>query len=42
MNFVDRDVVRELGSRFDPLNADYLLDPYPFLSEAREIAPAFY
>jgi cytochrome P450 len=42
MNFVDRDTVRELGSRFDPLSADYLLDPYPLLSEAREIAPAFY
>jgi cytochrome P450 len=42
MNFVDRDVVRELGSRFDPLSPEYLLDPYPFLSEAREIAPAFY
>ena len=42
MNFVDRDTVRELGSRFDPLSADYLLDPYPFLSEAREIAPAFH
>jgi cytochrome P450 len=42
MNFVDRDAVRELGARFDPLSADYLLDPYPLLSEAREIAPAFY
>ena len=42
MNFVDRDTVRELGSRFDPLSSDYLLDPYPLLSEAREIAPAFY
>ena len=42
MNFVDRDTVRELGSRFDPLSADYLLDPYPFLSEAREVAPVFY
>ena len=42
MNFVDRDAVRELGARFDPLSADYLVDPYPFLSQAREIAPAFY
>lgn len=42
MNFVDRDTVRELGSRFDPLSSDYLFDPYPLLSEAREIAPAFY
>jgi len=33
---------RSIGSRFDPLSDAYLADPYPFLTEAREAAPAFY
>jgi len=28
--------------RFDPLSAEYLADPYPFLARAREAAPVFY
>jgi len=31
-----------IGARFDPLSDDYLADPYPYLAEAREAAPAFY
>lgn len=31
-----------IGARFDPLGEAYLADPYPFLAEAREAAPAFY
>lgn len=31
-----------LGSRFNPLDEDYLVDPYPFLAEARESASVFY
>jgi cytochrome P450 len=31
-----------IGARFDPLEAAYLDDPYPFLTEAREAAPVFY
>jgi cytochrome P450 len=31
-----------LGARFDPLDAAYLDDPYPYLREAREAAPIFY
>jgi cytochrome P450 len=30
------------GADFDPLSVAYLADPYPFLTEAREAAPAFY
>ena len=30
------------GADFDPLSEAYLADPYPFLTEAREAAPAFY
>lgn len=33
---------RTLGAGFDPLSEIYLADPYPFLAEAREAAPAFY
>ena len=29
-------------SAFDPLSEAYLADPYPYLTEAREAAPAFY
>ena len=43
MNFVDRDVVRELGVRFDPLQRRLPAGSYPFsLSQGREMAPAFY
>ncbi len=31
-----------IGARFDPLEAAYLDDPYPFLTEARVAAPVFY
>ena len=31
-----------IGTRFDPLDAAYLDDPYPYLAEAREAAPVFY
>jgi cytochrome P450 len=31
-----------IGARFDPLDAAYLDDPYPYLREAREAAPIFY
>jgi cytochrome P450 len=31
-----------IGARFDPLDAAYLDDPYPYLSEARQAAPVFY
>ena len=31
-----------IGARFDPLDAAYLDDPYPYLTEAREAAPVFY
>jgi hypothetical protein len=30
-----------IGTRFDPLDAAYLDDPYPYLAEAREAAPVF-
>ena len=30
------------GADFDPLSEAYLADPYPFLTAAREAAPAFY
>jgi hypothetical protein len=30
------------GADFDPLSDAYLADPYPFLIQAREAAPAFY
>ena len=33
---------RSFGADFDPLSEAYLADPYPFLTEAREAAPAFY
>jgi hypothetical protein len=33
---------RSFGADFDPFSAAYLADPYPFLTEAREAAPAFY
>jgi hypothetical protein len=32
--------VRRIGSQFDPLSDDYLADPYPFISEARQAAPS--
>src|SRR5947199_751457 len=31
-----------IGARFDPLDAAFLDDPYPYLREAREAAPIFY
>src|SRR5262245_33923731 len=31
-----------IGARFDPLSESYLIDPYPFIAEAREAAPIFY
>jgi len=31
-----------LGSQFDPLSEDYITDPYPHMSEARNLAPVFY
>jgi cytochrome P450 len=31
-----------IGSWFDPLGDDYLADPYPLMSEARNAAPVFY
>src|ERR1700691_5432267 len=30
------------STRFDPLSAEYLADPYPFLAAAAAAAPAFY
>jgi cytochrome P450 len=33
---------RSFGADFDPLSEAYLADPYPFLTAAREAAPAFY
>ncbi|HEX3181544.1 MAG TPA: hypothetical protein VHR44_09875 [Beijerinckiaceae bacterium] len=30
-----------IGTRFDPLDAAYLDDPYPYLAEAREAVPVF-
>jgi hypothetical protein len=33
---------KRIGSRFDPLADDYLADPYPFMSEARNASPVFY
>lgn len=32
----------DIAGRFDPFSAEYLADPYPFLAEAREAAPAFH
>ena len=34
--------IRRISSQFDPLSDDYLADPYPFISEARQAAPVFY
>jgi cytochrome P450 len=34
--------VATIGRIFDPLSEEYLADPYPFLTEAREAAPVFY
>jgi hypothetical protein len=34
--------IRRISSQFDPLSDDYLADPYPFVSEARQAAPVFY
>ena len=31
-----------IGTRFDPLDAAYLDDPYPYLAEAREAAKRGY
>jgi hypothetical protein len=31
-----------IADRFNPFGAQYLADPYPPLSEAREATPAFY
>ena len=31
-----------IGAMFDPLSEEYLADPYPFMSEARNAAPVFY
>jgi cytochrome P450 len=31
-----------IADRFDPFSAEYLAEPYPILSEAREAAPTFY
>ena len=36
------DELKRLGSQFDPLSQEYLADPYPFMSEARNLAPVFY
>jgi cytochrome P450 len=38
---VDSDAGR-IRSGFNPLGDDYLADPYPFMSEARNAAPVFY
>jgi cytochrome P450 len=34
--------VSSIAERFDPFSEPYLADPFPFLAEARESAPAFY
>ena len=34
--------LQRIAAQFDPLSEDYLVDPYPYLSEARAKAPVFY
>ena len=34
--------IKRLGAQFDPLSDGYLADPYPHMSEARNLAPVFY
>lgn len=34
--------LKRITAQFDPLSDDYLADPYPHISEAREAAPVFY
>lgn len=34
--------LKRITAQFDPLSDDYLADPYPHISEARDAAPVFY
>jgi cytochrome P450 len=38
---MDTEVMR-IAAQFDPLSDDYLADPYPYISKARQAAPVFY
>jgi len=42
MGFDPNDSLTSFGTDFDPLSEKFLADPYPFMKEAREAAPAFY
>lgn len=34
--------IKRFGAQFDPLSDGYIADPYPHMSEARNLAPVFY
>src|SRR6266446_4792304 len=34
--------IKRLSAQFDPLSDGYIADPYPHMSEARDLAPVFY